>query len=147
MSNAISLKDVLQKTLQQESWKLTLLSEWPIIMGGLAQRVRVEKIDGSTLILGVQNASWMQELYLLSTVLIKTINTHLGRPYIQKLIFKTASFKKKEFEPIAPQPIYIKPEPVPLSFNQKQALATIKDPDLQQSLRTFFYRCAQRSNS
>lgn len=148
MSDAVSLKDILTKTMPQESWKLTLLSEWPVIMGTLACRVRIEKIEGSTLILGVQTASWMQELYLLSSVLLKTINTHLGKPYVQKLIFKTAGFKKKETKPLQPtRPTTVKYEPVPLSFSQKQALAAIQDSGLRDALREFFYRCAKEHTS
>lgn len=149
MSNAISLKDILAKTMPQESWKLTLLSEWATIMGNLACRVRIEKIEGSTLILGVQSASWMQELYLLSSVLLKTINTHLGKPYVQKLIFKAAGFKKKEEKKIQrpTAPTAITYEPVPLSFAQKQALAAIQDTGLRDALKEFFYRCAKETKS
>ncbi len=149
MSDALSLKDILNKTIPQESWKLTLLSEWSIIMGNLAYRVRVEKIEGSTLVLGVQNASWMQELYLLSSVLLKTINNHLGKPYIQKLIFKTASFEKKEKKTPKKHavPTTVKHTPVPLTFAQKQALATIQDSGLRDALKEFFYRCAQENKS
>lgn len=147
MNDALALKDILQKTLQQESWKLVLLAEWPTIMGSLAKRVQIERIDGSTLILGVQHASWMQELYLLSTVLLKTINTHLGKTYIQKLVFKTSGSKKKTTTPQERKPVYIKPQVVPLTFAQKQALAAIKDPELQQSLREFFYRCMQKGDT
>lgn len=146
MNNAIGLKEILQKTLKQESWQLNLLADWPLIVGNLAHRVRVEKIEGSTLVLGVQHASWMHELYLLSNVLLKTINNHFDRPRIQKLVFKTATFKKKEATPkhIAPAPTPV--EPVELTFTQKEALAAIKDTELRQSLRTFFYRCAHQKN-
>ncbi len=137
---AISVKYLLQGIFKQESWKLKLLSEWETIVGNLHDKMRLEKIDNDTLIIGVYQASWLQELHLLSCVLQKSINDHLGSPRIKHLRFKHASPKEK---PI-PKKVE-KPRPefklIVLNDTEKKALAGIKDDQLKQALYTFLSKC------
>ena len=85
--------------------------------------MHLEKIEGNTLIIGVYQASWLQELYLLSTVLLKTINNNLKYPYIKKLRFKHASpLKKKSIQPIIKTIKKIEYKPIVLSNKEVHAL-------------------------
>src|SRR5439155_41226 len=69
---ALNLKELLQAIIRPEkNWKTDLLYRWRDIIGSLHSKVRIEKIHDDTLILGVFNSCWMQELYLLSPLLIK----------------------------------------------------------------------------
>ena len=140
---ARSLKNLLNNVFKNENWKVKLLSEWETIVGNLADKMRLEKIDNGMLFIGVYQSSWMQELYLLSNVLKKTINDHLGHPHVKQLRFKYAA-KKKEKNSQQPlkkreQPKEFKP--ISLSGTEQQALEVIKDPDLKKALPGFLSRC------
>src|SRR5579872_5324196 len=92
---AIYLKDILQSLIHPEkNWKTDLLYKWNEIIGPLHTKVRIEKILDDTLILGVFHSCWMQELYLLSPLLIKTINEKLDQPYIKQIRFKQVVLKR-----------------------------------------------------
>ena len=58
-----SIKDLLEAiAVEKQDWRWLLLNHWPQIMGPLHEQVRLEKIEGTTLILGVYQSSWLQEL-------------------------------------------------------------------------------------
>ncbi len=120
---------------------MTLLSQWSAILGSLTTKVRLEKIQDDTLTLGVYDACWMQELYLLSPLLITTINQNLDQPRIKHLRFKR-SVAKKDANTLG---ITARTEPpnVPLELtaSTKKALAIIKDPQLSLALHNFLIRC------
>lgn len=143
------LQQLLQNVFKNEHWKIRLLSEWHVIAGNLASKMRVEKVDGSTLIIGVYQASWLQELYLLSSVLKQSINRHLGAVYVEQLRFKHATIQKKKETDKAPvSKINIPVKPIVLSSKEQQALAIIKDEELKQALHGFLNRCHhQKVNS
>lgn len=132
---------ILKGLFQKESWKLKLLSEWDAITGTLSDKMRLEKIDGTTLVIGVFQASWMQELYLLSAVLLRSINEHLDKPYVKRLRFKLATHKEYK-EPLVKQPAKkIIRTPISLSKREQEALHKIKDQELQKVLHAFLSRC------
>jgi len=137
----VPLKHLLQGVFKNESWKLQLLSEWNSIVGNLADKMRLEKIDGTTLIIGVYQSSWMQELYLLSTVLLKTINQRLKHPYVKRLRFKHATRTKKESIKIPEKKPEVERPPIVLSHKETEALEKLKDQDLKAALHTFLSRC------
>lgn len=86
---ATSLKDLLITIIpQQTSWKAELHINWKNIIGHLSEHVQLLKVYDSALLLGVKDSSWLQEMYLLSPLLIETINKSLDKPYIIKLHFK-----------------------------------------------------------
>ena len=79
------LKDFIHTFIQKHNdWKIKLAQEWESTLGQLSAHVTLEKIDNDTAILGVYDSCWMQELYLLSPLLLKTINTTLDQPYIKQ---------------------------------------------------------------
>jgi predicted nucleic acid-binding Zn ribbon protein len=140
---AADLKNLLQTLINpQNNWKTDLLYRWHDIIGSLHSKVRIEKIHDDVLILGVSHSCWMQELYLLSPLLLKTINEKLDQPYIKQIRFKqmgsvpqrknvrisTATKKKKD---------------VTLTKQDERTLAQIADPALRDVLRAFRIRCYQ----
>jgi hypothetical protein len=123
-----------------DSWQLQLLSNWDKIVGNLKTRVTLEKITADTLVIGVYDACWMQELYLLSPLLLNTINQNLDQPRIKQLRFKRAVARKqkKVITTEQPEPVTALPS---LTAKEQAALATIKDPHLRYALHQFLIRC------
>jgi hypothetical protein len=151
---AQQLKNLLRSVFKQENWKLELLSCWDSIVGNLADKMRLEKIEGSTLHIGVYQSSWMHELYLLSNVLKKTINTKLGKPYIKNIRLKYVEKKSLEDQASTKscadqitannnhksrmKVIY---KPIVLNRKEEHALTKVKDDDLKNALHKFLSRC------
>lgn len=137
------IKSLLKPFIQANvDWKLTLLNQWEAIMGKLAQHATIEKIHDDTIIIGVYDSSWLQELYLLSPTLLHTINQHLDRPRLKQIRFKqTMRSTKKESTP-KEEPTKIKKE-VRLNATEETALERIQDPALQKALKSFLVRCHQ----
>lgn len=141
-----SLKSVIDGSfsLSTNSWKTKLLTDWPNIVGNLHDKMTLEKIHGDTLIIGVYEASWLHELYMLSSVIIKTINNHLDKPYIKKIRFKHAA---KSYKKIIPKNIQNKPiERTKVSLNalESRALSKIKDQEMKDALHLFLSRCKEK---
>lgn len=140
---AHTIKTLLNSVLHiQDDWKIDLLRRWPEIIGDLGSKVILEKIEDSTLVVSVENSCWLQELYLLSPVLIKAINEKLDQPRIKRLRFKQQGIKKK-----GKQSTTIKPKrtlkEVILSQREHSALEKITDPELNRALKSFLVRCYQ----
>lgn len=141
MTMTKSIKDLLPTILkEQDNWKFNLLSSWQEIFGTLSSKVHLEKIQEDTLILGVQDSCWLQELYLLSPVLLKTINKTLDQPRIKHLRFKTIGIKKEkqrtELKKKQTQQIEMQ-----LSATEQKALQLLKDKQLSQALKNYLLRC------
>lgn len=122
------------------SWQLQLLNNWPTIVGNLATKVTLEKIEKDTLVIGVYDACWMQELYLLSPLLIDTINQNLDQPRIKHLRFKRAVVKKKNSHSTTKEGFSALPQRL-LTARERAALEKIKDPQLRNALQQFLMRC------
>lgn len=134
------IKHFLPKVIpRQQSWQLFLLQEWNTIVGDLNMQVRLEKINADTLLLGVSNASWMQELYCLSDVLITKINEKLEYPHVKKLRFKCSAPKKNIIKKSEIPYKYVKE--FALTALQKKALEKISDEQLKTALKNFLIRC------
>ena len=132
---------VLQPNVHQESWKLQLLKNWPTVIGSLHDKVSLQKIQTTTVVLGVKDTSWMQELYLLSKMIIKKINDSLDQPRITAIRFQCVE-KKSEKVMSHKQPM-TESQPITLSSQQLQALKKIEDPELLQALQGFLKKCLQ----
>jgi len=127
-----------------EAWKMQLLRAWPTVLGDLTPLVSLEKIDNNTLILGVQDSCWLQELYMLSPLILKMINKNLDQPRIKALRFKTRGIKKACEEkklPTQKKPVIMRP----LSARERAALETIQDAQLKEALQSFLTRCQQEN--
>jgi hypothetical protein len=139
---ANDLKHLLETLINPEkNWKTDLLYRWKEIIGPLNSKVRIEKIHEDTIILGVFHSCWMQELYLLSPLLIKTINEKLDQPYIKQIRFKQVSLKKEKTKTVTTQKI--RKKEVSLSKEDERTLAKIADPTLRDALKAFRIRCYQ----
>jgi len=143
---ANNIKKIMQTIWSEKNnWKIQLLKNWPNIIGNLKSKVRLEKIQNDTLILGVYDSCLLQELYLLSPVLLKTINEKLEKPHIKRLRFKQAGIKKTKKEKV-----YIKKtkteKNIELTKKEKEILKKIKDPDLEKALIKFLTRCHQEND-
>jgi len=140
---AKSLKQLLPTILKcNESWKLELLTNWPNIIGSLKTKVFIEKIQDSCLVLSVSDSCWLQELYLLSPLLLKTINQKLDRPRIKRLRFKQAGIKKRK-KTLSIQKKRKLNKVVTLSAQEEKALEKIEDLELSKQLKKFLIRCYQ----
>ncbi len=132
------LNGVLKRTAD---WKMRVISEWPTIMGPLASRISVEKIEGDAIFVRVCNSTWMQELYLLSDLLLNKINQTLPQPYIKKIRFKHAiplTIKTTSTTHTITHKTRARPQ---LNQQEKRALNAIVDTDLRTALEQFLTRC------
>lgn len=139
----VHIKDVVQKVVANQnsnSWQINLLTNWNSIIGGLKTKVKLEKIQDDTLILGVYDSSWMQELYLLSNVIIKTINSKLDQPRIKHIRFKRAEWKNENKEQIK-EIKKAHSKKIELSSRELFALKKIRDPQLSEALKNFLIKC------
>ncbi len=140
------IKSLLDSLLSnQNDWKIQLLNNWPKIMGNLSSKVSIEKINDDTLILAVVDSCWLQELYLMSTMLLKRINEKLDQPRIKQLRFKTAGRVQTKNKSAATIPTQKQRTPRALTSNEEHALDAIKDEELQQALKDFLNRCDQEN--
>ena len=137
------IKNLLKPFIQAKvDWKLKLLNQWETIMGNLAQHATVEKIYQDTIVLGVYDSCWLQELYLLSPTILHTINQHLDQPRLKQIRFKHAVKNTKA--PVAkPQVKDWRHKPIPLNAMEKTALEKIQDSSLKEALKSFLVRCHQ----
>ena len=140
-----SVKDILPYIIgPQSNWKIRLLSNWDSIWGNLSSKVHLERIDKHQLVIGVHDSCWMQELHMLSHLLLHTINKVLGSEQIKQLRFKKVEKKKKY--PTRDEkkvPTHTTHRTVMLSSKEQSALNLIKDPHLSNALRQFLIRCYQ----
>lgn len=138
-----SIKTILDAYFSaQENWKIGLLKNWGTIIGKLNKQVCLEKVYDDTVILGVYDGHWMQELYLLSNVLLKTINNALDQPRIKKIRFKLVETKKIK-APIekAKSVQFDTQTSIIVSRKEMKSLDTIEDTQLRSALYDFLIRC------
>ena len=141
---ASPLKNLLHTIINPEkSWKTSLLYNWHDIMGDLHTKVHIEKIYDDTLVLGVFHSSWMQELHILSPLIIKTINEKLEHPYIKQIRFKQILIKKKIPKKTKVEMVYKKD--VSLNQREESTLTKVTDPALREALKAFRIRCYRES--
>lgn len=141
-----SVKSLVQSILHQSSdWRMLLIAQWPHIVGDIAQHACIEKIEGDTLIIGVHSAVWMQELYLLSSMVQSKVNQALEKPYIKKVHFKyrqrhtiAHTIKKNLKTPTASRP---------LNGKEQIALNAMHDNELRTQLHKFLLRCQHEAKS
>jgi len=140
---AYSLKTLVQQALSKQqapAWHIQLFEQWHTIVGDLQQVMRLEKIVGNMLIIGVYDASWMHELHMLSTVLVQTINQHLDEPHINRVRFRQVArskIKKIDAAQKGTMPIIELPA---LTHTQQTVLNQIPDEQLRSHLHTFLAR-------
>ena len=139
---AQSLKNLVNRFIEsQDSWQLQLLAQWESIVGSLKTRVHLIKIEKDTLILGVADACWMQELYLLTPLLLQTINKHLGKTYIQHLRFKAVGISPKKSMRSSQSIASADAVDTALTELEMTAIDTCVDKELARELKNYLIRC------
>lgn len=142
---AFDIKTLLKPYIQANNeWKFKLIQDWHAIMGSLAHNVSLEKVTQDTIVLGVSDSCWMQELYLLSPVLLQTINQSLDQPRIKHIRFKQVGRREKIQKKQHSLPLN-NPQKVVLNAKQEKALARITDQTLRSALESFLMRCQEES--
>ena len=120
-------------------WKMQLITDWPLIMGNLHVHARVEKVYDQAVLLGVYDTCWVQEMHLLSNIIIKKINHHLGGAYINQIRLKYV--QKHEFRNIMSINQASTTSQRAISPQEAKVLLTITDPELRNAMQAFLMRC------
>jgi hypothetical protein len=131
--------------LKQENWKIKLLQNWSDVIGGLKDRVIIEKVDKNLLVLRVCHPAFAQELFLISDLLKQRVNSVLGKDQIKEIRFITATIKKsnikkqniKDFENNDNNGL----DNVFLTPSEKKSLSKITDNELREYLEKFYLCC------
>lgn len=135
------INELLSNIISKNSdWKFDLLKNWNTIVGTLKTRIRLEKIQNDILIIGVYESHWMQEIFVLSKVLLNTINKQFDEPKISQLRFKLVEEKhKKVIQQFTQQ---TKEFEMPnLTIAQQKALLCINDEQFKLALKNYLKRC------
>jgi len=138
----------LDKILPQEqSWKLKVLREWHLILGPLARKVVLQRIDDRAVILAVAHPGLAQELLMLSDLIRSKINDAIGHEAITTIHFRTLAQHKarvEELKKTTPVPTTPKSIRKPLSAAEVHHLATITNKELRDALAEFYATCKER---
>lgn len=138
----VSLKDLVPLVVDAHTdWRILLLKNWDTIVGFLSTRTRLEKVTPTMIVVGVYESHWMQELYLLSPVLIDSINNFLGKPYIKQARFKLVEERTMPSHFKAPEKKRMVVGEIVLTRNQQRALDKISDPQMKEALIGFWGKC------
>jgi len=147
---AKALKELLLGIIPQEhQWKVTLFKNWDEIIGPMKDKVIIEKIEESVLVLGVAHPAWAQELFLLSPMLKQKINRYLQTERITRIRFKFLDLPGHRSDTLKKQTVYragdeqknVILKVIALSESEKTMLERINNLDLRCSLEQFFQRC------
>lgn len=137
-----SLHTVVTAVLKsQDNWKIRLMSQWELIVGAMGQHICLEKIVDATLIVGVHDTKWMQQLHYLSHELIDLINRGLEGSYVTaiRLVLSRRlriSYSKPRRKTTSTADVRkITYARRTLTHKQLQALQHITDNELQNCLR------------
>lgn len=132
---------------EQNTWQQLLLHNWATIVGPLHTKICLERIQDTTVIIGVHDVHWMHELHCLSRELITTINEHLGKPHVTKVrlvLSNTQHSTRTKKRATQPQRTISAPvqesAAAPLTPSQQKALSAIEDEQLQQLLQDLIQR-------
>ena len=142
----LDLQKVLNSCWESKlsGWQLKIIIDWPIIIGNICEQARIEKVYNDTVVLGVYDTCWMQQLHLLSNMIIKKINTHLDGNYIKQIKLKYV--QKHVFRKIMPNSAKPTIEHVP-SPSETIALKKIRDLELRAAIHNFLDRCMREHQS
>lgn len=146
---ALPLQSLVSSFLQSDTdWRKRLMQDWPTIVGELHTKMRLERIgQDATLIVGVYDIHWMQELHMLSPLIMQTINDKLGSACIKKIRFivadaATVGVVQNNVVPVAADQKKDKQKELmySLTAEQQKTLAAIKDPALQVAIAKLWKR-------
>lgn len=125
-------------------WKINLIENWNTIVGDLHEHVTLINIQNNMLLLGVYDSTWLQELYILSPVLLKTINDYLGDEHITRLRFKNIGYKKNKKNLHEKKIVEKKIKKPHLTTRERTILTSIHDSELRNELERYLIRCKEK---
>jgi hypothetical protein len=134
---------------KQHRWKMDLFQQWNSIIGSLRDKVRIEKIVGDKLILGVIHPAWAQELFMMSHVIKDKVNNALKQERIKEVRVRAVDFaeatqktanRKRQYDRLSTTTR----EVISLSWSEKKALSGVDNKELREELRKFYIRCKER---
>jgi len=137
-----SMKDLLGSVLTTKgNWQIRLMKDWSLIVGDLHEQMRLERVLGNVLVVGVYDSHWLHELSMLSPLVMQTINEHLGGNFVVRIRFIVVERKEKKSEqPVSRERDLGMPE-IAMNSRQEYVLRSVKDVQLQKVLEKVFYRC------
>lgn len=137
------IASIMSKKYSAPKWHAVLLSSWQEIAGMLASKMYIKKIEESVLFVGVYDARWMHELYMLNSVIIQSLNEKLGDVYITDIKFSLSAnqqTKKVKKRVIVENNSPLLEKKHTLSVKQSQALLKITDNVTRNNLYILFQR-------
>lgn len=140
---ATHIKNIISEVItQEENWQLNLITHWSDIIGDLKAHASLEIISKTgTIVIGVDNSSWMHELSMLSNILIKKINKYLKQDVIKKIRFKLTEKNNQKIRKKIKEVKKFELKKIELNARQERALTKIKDPELNEQLVKFLQKC------
>lgn len=130
----------------EHRWKIELFKHWNDIIGNMGDKVIIQEIKDSVLILSVSHPTWAHELFLLIPLLKQKINSYLANDPIKsirlrvKTIQSRPSWRRNISKPLEPLPT-----PACPSVQEEALLNTIQNRELREALNHFLVRCKHRN--
>ncbi|MCK4499299.1 DUF721 domain-containing protein [Candidatus Babeliales bacterium] len=154
----LKTKELLLQLVEKEHhWKMRLRLAWHRIVGDMHHHVKIEKIMGNTLILGVKHPAWAQELSMLVDDLIDKTNAFLKMPKIKKIRFSTIQFDNPNNDSenktnqddgqLSVLSVKHRRYHATLTSAEKKRLRSIRCSGLKASLSNFYLSCKRRMHN
>ena len=139
-----SIKSLLTNIIPQEhAWKIALFERWSSTVGPLSKYVSIDKIEGSTLFIGVSHPTWAQELQALTPMILEKLNADHPGHLITAIKLRPITRSKKPI--VNRKPIVAEARTnVELSASETQLLASMENNQLQSSMAAYLLRCKAR---
>jgi len=135
----------LSKVLpQQHGWKMKILREWNNILGPLARKVTLQRVDDHAVVLAVTHPGLAQELLMLSDLIRDKINASIGTALITTIHFRTTAQRPLQAKApvVRPTPTIEKQVLLP---HEERHLDVINNKELRSAMADFYARCKNRT--
>ncbi len=130
---------------QQHAWKMQVLHQWERIIGPLATKVTLYRIDDRAVVLAVNHPGLAQELLMLSDLIKTKINAVIGSDTITAIHFRTTA--KQTVHTPAPITTTLQKPIQSLTSSEKKHLDIVENTELRIALTNFYLTCKQRTTS
>ena len=125
----------------RDEWKIKLFENWDKIIGNLKGKVFILKAENNLLVLGVLHPALAQELFFLSDIFKKRINSLFGKEQIKVIQFRVIKREvKANFFQKKTQYKVQENEKACLNKNEYVNLKKIKDAELRECLKEFYLK-------
>ncbi|MBN2267487.1 MAG: DUF721 domain-containing protein [Candidatus Babeliaceae bacterium] len=147
----LSLKELVARVVpKSRDWQTVLFAGWQFAVGDLHQHMRLERVDGSRLVVAVYDSHWMHELFMLAPAIIKAVNEYIGSPEVSHIKFTLARSRRRSSSLKENDSAKVKKDlgesresaaRPQIGARHELVLRSVKDDELQEVLRGFFNRC------